>query len=141
MRLGKTIQEPGQLNGLALAYMGDGVFDTYVRYRLLSQGQVRPNRLHKEATHYVSAKAQSKMLAHLRERGMLLEREENVLRRGRNAKSGTIPKNTNRATYADSTSFEALIGYLYVTEQEERLDEIVAACFHFVEGKEGKTHG
>lgn len=137
MKLNETISEPAQINGLALAYMGDGVFETYVRYRLLAKGGVRPNKLHREATKYVSAKSQSKLLKKLQDKEVLTPEEETIVRRGRNAKSGTIPKNTDRATYQDSTAFEALIGYLYVMEQEERLDELVQLSFDIIEGKEG----
>lgn len=137
MKLNETIREPAQINGLALAYMGDGVFETYVRYRLLAKGGVRPNKLHREATKYVSAKSQSKLLKKLQDQEVLLPEEETIVRRGRNAKSGTIPKNTDRATYQDSTAFEALIGYLYITEKEERLNELVQLSFDIIEGKEG----
>ncbi|SDN92681.1 Mini-ribonuclease 3 [Alkalicoccus daliensis] len=137
MRLHEKVSEPAQINGLALAYMGDGVFETYVRFRLIAKGGVRPNKLHREATKYVSAKSQSRLLKQLQEKNVLTEEESAVVRRGRNAKSGTIPKNTDRATYQDSTAFEALIGYLYLMEQEERLDEIVQLSFDIIEGKEG----
>ncbi len=139
MKLNETIREPEQLNALALAYMGDGVFETYVRYRLLVKGGVKPNRLHKAATAYVSAKSQSRILEKLYEQNVLTEQEEAVVRRGRNAKSGTIPKHTERSVYQSSTAFEALIGYLYVTGQDERLDEIAAAALTIAEGKEGAS--
>ncbi|WP_147804616.1 Mini-ribonuclease 3 [Alkalicoccus halolimnae] len=140
MKLNEQVQEPEQLNGLALAYMGDGVFEMYVRFRLLAKGGVRPNKLHREAKRYVSAKAQSKILRCLQEEERLTEKEVSVVRRGRNAKSGTVPKNTDRATYQDSTAFEAMIGLLYLTGEEDRLDEIVGRSFEIIEGKEG-AHG
>ena len=77
------------LNSLALAYMGDAVLETYVRYHLLQNGQVKPHLLHKEATRYVSAKAQSSVLHQMKEEGFFLEEEIAILKRGRNAKSGT----------------------------------------------------
>ncbi|WP_059105419.1 Mini-ribonuclease 3 [Shouchella shacheensis] len=117
-----------QLNGLALAYMGDAVFEMHVRYELLARGKVRPNRLHREATSFVSAKAQANILYRLENAGLLREEELAVVRRGRNAKSHTVPKNTDVATYRNSTGFEALLGYLYVTDKEERLDEILEAA-------------
>ncbi|PRO64648.1 Mini-ribonuclease 3 [Alkalicoccus urumqiensis] len=141
MRLGRTVTEPKQLNALALAYMGDGVLDMYVRYRLLSEGKVRPNRLHREATRYVSAKAQAGMLDAVFENDLLTEEEEAVVRRGKNAKSGTIPKNTSRKTYQSSTALEALIGYLYLIEEEERMDELIRFCLDHVERKEEHTNG
>ncbi|PYZ91836.1 ribonuclease III [Salipaludibacillus keqinensis] len=140
MKLDKEVREPEQLNALALAYMGDGVLDMYVRYRLISQGQVRPNKLHKEATKYVSAKAQARVLQTLLDRGLLTDEEEAVVRRGRNAKSGTVPKNTDLATYRYSTAYEALVGYLYLTGDEARMDELVTSSFEIIEGKED-NHG
>ncbi|WP_283811905.1 Mini-ribonuclease 3 [Paenalkalicoccus suaedae] len=128
--------DPEQMNALALAYMGDGVLELYVRYRLLASGKVRPNKLHREATNYVSARSQAKILAHLVDGERLTDEEQAVVRRGRNAKSHTIPKNTDRATYQMSTAFEALLGYLYVTKQHERLEEVVWMSVAFVEGKE-----
>ncbi|MDG5788137.1 Mini-ribonuclease 3 [Evansella sp. AB-P1] len=139
MKLNQLVKEPEQLNALALAYMGDAVLETYVRYRLLSQGKVRPNKLHKEATKYVSAKSQAKVLKLFFDKGVLTKEETSVALRGRNAKSGTIPKNTDHATYRYSTAIEALFGYLYLTNQEERLDELMERSFEIVEGKEGEN--
>ena len=139
MKLNETVSEPEQLNALALAYLGDGVFDVYIRYRLISQGQVRPNQLHRRATKYVSAKAQAVILEYLQEQNLLAEDEAAVVRRGRNAKSGTVPKHTSTHTYHMSTAFEALIGYLYLVEREERLDELVQTAVDLVEGKEAKA--
>lgn len=140
MDLNETVNEPEQLNALALAYMGDGVFDVYIRYRLISQGQVRPNQLHRRATAYVSAKAQALVLYRMQEDGVLREEEEAVVRRGRNAKSGTIPKHTDQQTYRMSTAFEALIGYLYLTKQHERMDELIQYAVDWIEGKEELSH-
>ncbi|SES17185.1 Mini-ribonuclease 3 [Salipaludibacillus aurantiacus] len=136
MKLNKEIREPEQLNPLALAYMGDGVLDTYVRYRLISSGQVRPNKLHKEATQYVSAKSQAYILRALLDEGIFSEEELAIVKRGRNARSGTVPKNTDRATYNLSTAYEALIGYLYLTGREKRMDELVLKSFEMIERKE-----
>lgn len=122
-----------QLNSLALAYMGDAVFEKYVRLHLLQSGKVKPNKLHKEATRYVSAKAQANIAHAFIERGLLREEETAVLKRGRNAKSGTVPKNTDVQTYRYSTALEALIGYLFLGADTERLEELVQAAFLIVE--------
>ncbi|TSB44631.1 Mini-ribonuclease 3 [Alkalicoccobacillus porphyridii] len=114
-----------QINGLALAYMGDAVLDMYVRYYLLAQGKVKPHALHAEATRFVSAKAQADMLHRLEQNEVFTEHEMSVIKRGRNAKSGSVPKNTSVATYRYSTGFEALLGYLHITDQSARLDEIM----------------
>jgi ribonuclease-3 family protein len=125
------------LNSLALAYMGDAVLETYVRYHLLQNGQVKPQLLHKEATRYVSAKAQSSVLHQMKEEGFFLEEEIAILKRGRNAKSGTIPKNTDVQTYRYSTAFEALLGSLYLAGNQERLEEIIQYTLDLIDGKKG----
>jgi ribonuclease III family protein len=125
------------LNSLALAYMGDAVLETYVRYHLLQNGQVKPHLLHKEATRYVSAKAQSSVLHQMKEDGFFLEEEIAILKRGRNAKSGTIPKNTDVQTYRYSTAFEALLGSLYLAGNRERLEEIIQHTLNLIDGKKG----
>ncbi|WP_071458924.1 Mini-ribonuclease 3 [Bacillus massilinigeriensis] len=122
-----------QLNSLALAYMGDAVFEQYVRHHLLLGGKVRPNTLHKEATKYVSARAQAKILRCMMDKGAFSEVEEAIIRRGRNAKSGTVPKNTDVQTYRHSTAFEALIGFLYLEESKERLEELVREAIRLAE--------
>ncbi len=124
------------LGSLALAYIGDAVYEVYIRHYLLSIGQVKPNRLHKEATKYVSAKSQSAVVHYLLNEHLLTEEEEAIIRRGRNAKSGTIPKNTDVQTYRYSTAFEALIGYLYGSKNQERLDEIIELAIQFKERSE-----
>jgi ribonuclease-3 family protein len=126
-----------QLNSLALAYVGDSVFEVYVRRHLLQSGKVRPHFLHREGTRYVSAKAQCQILFRMREDGILTDEENAVVLRGRNAKSGTVPKNTDVQTYRYSTAFEALIGYLYLNKAEERLEELIWKAFSYVEEKKG----
>lgn len=130
-----------ELNGLALAYMGDAVLETYVRYHLLAKGQARPNQLHRLATNYVSAKGQAAFVKSLLEESYLTEKELSVLKRGRNAKSGTIPKNTDHNTYRYSTAFEALLGYLYLEDHYERVEEIIKKMFIFIETGGGKSEG
>lgn len=132
----KKIDEK-QLNSLALAYMGDAVLETYVRYHLLQRGQVKPHLLHKEATRYVSAKSQSAVLHNMKEEGFFSEEEIAILKRGRNAKSGSIPKNTDVQTYRYSTAFEALIGSLYLSGNLERLEEIIRHSFDYIDEMKG----
>jgi ribonuclease-3 family protein len=122
-----------QLNSLALAYMGDAIYETYVRRHLLYSGKVRPNQLHRTGTSYVSAKAQSKILFQMMDHKLLDEEELAVVMRGRNAKSGTVPKNTDVQTYHYSTAFEALMGYLYLTGKRERLEELIRRAFIYVD--------
>jgi ribonuclease III family protein len=133
----ETTLDAKQLNSLALAYMGDAVFEVYVRRHLLQSGRVKPHHLHREGTRYVSAKAQCQILFQLMDHQSLNEDEMAVVMRGRNAKSGTVPKNTDVQTYRYSTAFEALMGYLYLTGQEERLEELILQSFAFVDEKKG----
>ncbi|WP_025028123.1 Mini-ribonuclease 3 [Caldalkalibacillus mannanilyticus] len=133
----KLPQAPYQYNGLALAYMGDAVFEIYVRRHLLSKGGTKPHLLHIAATKYVSAKAQAKILYALMDEDYLLEQELEIVKRGRNAKSATVPKNTDVTIYRMGTAFESLIGFLYLDEQTERLDDIVHKGFQIIEGNEG----
>ncbi|WP_088106029.1 Mini-ribonuclease 3 [Halalkalibacter urbisdiaboli] len=133
MKLIEATTDLRQLNALALAYMGDAVLDMYVRYYLIAQGKVRPHRLHVEATKYVSAKAQAVVVRTLTEEAFFSEEEEALIKRGRNAKSGSIPKNTDAATYSYSTGFEALLGFLYLQEKNERLDEIIKRTFAYID--------
>lgn len=121
-----------QLNGLALAYVGDAVYEVYIRDYLVSTGQTRPNQLHKMATHYVSAKAQAFLMDAMLTAAILTEEEELFYRRGRNSKSHTSAKNADITTYRIATGFESLMGYLHLTGQQERLDELVNWCIQKV---------
>lgn len=125
-----------QLNSLALAYMGDAIFEVYVRRHLLQSGKVKPHLLHREGTKYVSAKAQCAILFQMLDKEILSKEETAVVMRGRNAKSGTIPKNTDVQTYRYSTAFEALMGYLYLLGKEDRLEELIKLAFSCVEEKQ-----
>ncbi|MBP3953387.1 Mini-ribonuclease 3 [Bacillus suaedae] len=124
-----------QVNALALAYMGDSVLDMYVRYFLIAKGKVRPHQLHVAATKYVSAKAQAMIVFSLIDENFFTDEETAVFKRGRNAKSGSIPKNTDSNTYRYSTGFEAVLGYLYFQGKQERLDEIMKKAMTIIENK------
>lgn len=128
------------LNGLALAYMGDAVYESTIREYLLSIGQTKPNQLHHMATEYVSAKAQAAiMAAMLAEEGFISEEEEGYYKRGRNSKINTKAKNTDIHTYLQSTGFEALMGYLYLTKQTERVDELIDWSIQFIDKQKGRA--
>lgn len=117
-----------QLNGLALAYVGDAIYEIYIRDYLVEQGQTKPNTLHRMATHYVSAKAQAFLIQAMQEEQLLSENEELMYKRGRNAKSHTSAKNADITTYRIATGFESLMGYLHLTKQTERLEELIQWC-------------
>lgn len=127
-----------QLNGLALAYVGDAVYEVYIRDYLVQKGQTKPNRLHHLATNFVSAKGQCFLMRALLEENVLTEKEEDMYRRGRNAKSFTSAKNTDITTYRVATGFESLIGYLHLTKQKNRVDEIVSWCIQKIEEKQNE---
>ncbi|MBZ2066818.1 Mini-ribonuclease 3 [Streptococcus sanguinis] len=121
------------INGIALAFEGDAVYSMYIRRHLIFQGLTKPNQLHREATKYVSAKAQANLISLMLEEGILTEKEEDIYKRGRNANSHTKAKNTDIVTYRMSTGFEAVMGYLHMTEDIERLEELIDWCIKRVE--------
>lgn len=132
----KKQADPTQISSLALAYMGDAIIEVYVREAVIAGGAAKPHLLHAIAVDYVSARAQSRFLHELMEEGFLTEDELGIVRRGRNAKSHSVPRNTDVQTYNFSTGFEALIGYLYFIGSEERIEGIMKKMFanHPVEG-------
>lgn len=113
------------LNPLALAYLGDSVYEVYVRKYLIDRGNTKVNDLQKNSTNYVSAKSQKRLLDLLLEKNFLTESELDVVRKGRNTKSHKAPKNTDIITYKAATGFEALIGYLYLQNNNKRINEII----------------
>lgn len=117
---------PHLMSPLVLAYMGDAVYEMFVRQYVISQPNHRPHHLHRESVHYVSARAQSRALQALLPQ--LTEEETDIVKRGRNAKSGTMPKNADVLEYRHSTAFECLIGYLYYKGEQERLSELLHAA-------------
>lgn len=104
---------------LVLAFLGDAVYELYIRSLIVYQGNAPVNKLHKRSISFVKAKAQSDTLHRLMD--MLDEEEQDIVRRGRNAKSGTIPKNADVAEYKYATGFETLLGYLYLKQDFTRL--------------------
>lgn len=113
-----------QLSPLVLAYIGDSVFDVYIRTLLIKkEGNVSVHKLHKQSVEYVKAKAQSDIIHRITD--SLSQDELDIVKRGRNAKSGTIPKNADPIEYKYATGFEALIGYLYLKKDFKRLTDIL----------------
>jgi len=119
----KKIEKPELLNPLVLAYIGDAVYELYVRIHISKNGALKTNALHKASIGFVCAKAQANILDKIEEK--LSEEELNIVRRGRNANSNTIPKNASVADYKKATAFEALIGYLFLKNDIKRLEEII----------------
>mgnify|MGYP000089064712 FL=1 len=108
---------------LALAYMGDAVYEVLVRTRVMNRGSMQVNKMHKKSASLVKAEAQARMIQALQEE--LTEEETAVYKRGRNAHSASSAKNASIRDYRMATGFEALVGYLYLTGQYERLLKLV----------------
>jgi ribonuclease-3 family protein len=107
---------------LALAYIGDGVFDLVIRSVIVAKGNTRASQLHRRTSQIVKAATQAQMAAALEPE--LTEEEADIYRRGRNAKSPTMAKNATMSDYRRATGFEALVGYLYLTDRFERIVEL-----------------
>ncbi len=122
----KDISEVNQLSPLVWAYIGDCVYEVFIRTNLVNNSTAKPHRLHIETIKFVKAKAQADTLAKIKEN--LTEKEKEIVRRGRNAENHHVAKNASTAEYSQATAFEALIGYLYLTKQDERLKEILTMC-------------
>lgn len=135
MQKEELTRDPNQTNPLVLAFLGDATYAHCVRYHLIARGLVKPNQLHKAANRYVSAKAQANILMNLMPE--LSADEVSIVKRGRNAKSGSSAKNADIIDYRHATAFEALIGYLYLNGKEERIAEIMQQAFAIVEGEHG----
>ncbi|MBZ4655242.1 MAG: ribonuclease [Peptococcaceae bacterium] len=114
---------PREMSPLVLAYLGDAVFELYVRLYLVNKGIAKTNSLHREAASLVKAASQAHFLQKLD--GLLTDEERDVARRGRNAKSGHVPKNAQVTEYRLSTGFETLLGYLFLLERKERIAELL----------------
>ena len=122
----KEIQEAKMLSPLVWAYVGDSVFELYVRTHLVNTSNAKPHKLHLETIQFVKAEAQANILNNIW--NMLTEEEQEIFKRGRNTQNHHLPKNGNIADYSRATGFEAVIGYLYLTMQDERLEEILNRC-------------
>lgn len=116
------------MSPLIWAYVGDSVYELYIRTHLVNTTKLKPHKLHIESIKYVKAKAQAEILEKLTE--ILTDQEKEIVRRGRNAENHHLPKNATIQDYMYSTAFEALIGYLYLTKQDERLKEVLELCIN-----------
>lgn len=119
----KEIEDVNMLSPLVWAYVGDSIYEAFIRTNLVNKSNAKPHKLHVESIKYVKAKAQAETLKKIKD--ILTEKEQEIVRRGRNTENHHIAKNADTADYSQSTAFEALIGYLYLTKQDERLKEIL----------------
>lgn len=122
---------------LTLAYIGDAIYELVIRTILVEKGNAQVNKLNQRANRLVKASAQSEMIEKLKPH--LTEEEMAVFKRGRNAKSYTMAKNATMSDYRRATGFEALMGYLYLTEQWERMLELIK--LGMTEETKGETDG
>lgn len=128
--------EVRQLQPAVLAFMGDAVFNLFIRERLILLKHATSHQLHFQATNYVKAASQAKIAKILLK--SFNEDESFIFRRGRNAKSNTIPKNADIHDYHHATALEAVLGYLYLTHQNERLQLFLERSASIIEGSESE---
>ncbi len=124
-----------EINPLVLAYLGDSIYEQYIREYLIRCGIRKVNELQNKAKDYVSAKSQSAILEYLIDNNILTDEEIDLVRRARNTKVNSHPKNTDILTYKHATALEALIGYLYLLGKDQRLNEIFSIINIFGEKK------
>ena len=135
----KTEQEAGSYSPLVLAFIGDSAYELLVRTMLVNPGNARPNDLNRHKMSLVKADAQSDMMDVIEPH--LTGGEKRIYHRGRNAKSYTTAKNATIADYRRATGFEAMIGYLYLTGQSDRMMELVSLGIDYVEEKQKAVRG
>ncbi len=117
-------QDYRSFSALTLAYIGDAVFDLVIRTVVVMRSHKQVNDLHKKTTRFVKAETQAVIIQGLLDHEILTEEEKAVYKRGRNTKSHTVAKNASVAAYRKATGFEAVLGYLYLTGQMERILEL-----------------
>ena len=124
------IEKLNEVNTTALAYMGDAVYEQAVREYILKKGSDNVNSMHRLATDFVKASAQAKVIKTMFDE--LSESEQSLVRRARNRKYSTKARNADPVTYKWATAFEALVGYLYLAEYDERLEWVLARAIEII---------
>lgn len=131
-------KNPNEYNSLVLAYIGDTLYDLYVRTRLISENEnMLAHKLHVQAIKFVKAHGQSEAVKYIEP--VLTEQELAAYKRGRNSKSFTVPKNADVGEYRRATGFEALLGWLYVSKEQDRLEEIMKLAYNATEQEENNN--
>lgn len=125
----KSPEEINMLSPLTWAYVGDCIYELYIRTDLVNKTKLKPHKLHIESIKYVKAKAQADILKEIMDK--LTDDEKEIVRRARNAENHHLPKNAEPEDYMYSTAFEGLIGYLYLCKKDERLKEILEMSVKF----------
>lgn len=119
------------LNPATLAFLGDAVYELYIRERLTADGARQAETLHNEAVRYVCASYQARLFEVFMEE--LPQEERDILKRGRNAKTARVPKHSTPNEYRKATGVETLFGYLKISDQTERLNFLLDRAFNFLE--------
>lgn len=122
------------MNTTVLAFLGDSVYETYVRRHVIEKGQVNADLLHRAAVRFVRADAQAYAMKAMMDE--LTEAEQNLVKRARNKKISTKPKNADPVVYKWATAFEALIGFLYLSQDQERMEEKILRTIELIEKKQ-----
>ena len=122
------MSKANELNSITLAYVGDAVYELFVRHHLIKRGFIKVQQLHDYAVQFVSAPTQAAVIKQWIKQNYLTEKELAVVRRGRNAKTHSVPKNVSIEAYKYATAFEALLGYHYLRGNESRLHELIEAA-------------
>lgn len=123
---------PSKMSSTVLAYIGDGVYELFVRTKVVLEGG-KVNTMHKQSVNYVKASSQALALKHIIDE--LDEEEAAVVRRARNNKNISVPKNTSHTEYRQATGFEALLGYLYLSGKEDRLEFLMTKSIIAIQSK------
>lgn len=124
------------MNTTVLAFLGDSVYETFVRRHVIEKGQVNADLLHRAAVRFVRADAQAYALKEMMDE--LTEEEQNLVKRARNKKISTKPKNADPVVYKWATAFEALIGFLYLSQSYERMEDRIQRSIELIEREKGQ---
>lgn len=124
IKIERIPEEVNLMSPLTWAYVGDCVYELYIRTKLVNETNLKPHKLHIESIKYVKAKAQAELLEKIMDK--LTEEEKDIVRRARNTQNHHVPKNSNVTEYMYATAFEGLIGYLFLTKQGTRIKEILS---------------
>lgn len=123
LKIDRSEEEINLLSPLVWAYVGDAVYELYIRKKLVNESNMKPHKLHMEAIKHVKAKSQAENLQEIYD--YLNDEEREIVRRARNTQNHHLPKNSNVQEYMYSTAYEALIGYLFLTKKYDRLKKII----------------
>lgn len=129
--------EASLYNGLALAYIGDAVYELRVRKHVMARGLTKVNGLHVASVKYTKGEAQASVIRYFKENNILTEEELDYYKRGRNSNVGKVRKNISRIDYLEGTGFEALIGFLHLSGRVERMNHLIDLAFEFID-KDGE---